>query len=230
MKMRKRILVAACLVIGAISAKADMALSFADASADGNTSGKTDSLILNTGTLAVSGGDLTNATALSGTSTVNDEFTLAVNIGFAFDRTNFAWDTTPSTGTDNNIKYNDNGQGIAPDGDTGKFATGEILFFTVSGLDAGNSLKLSSYTISRRNGANKNVDFLYEHTSGTDGIQRVDTLNSDPVTATAIDVTLSNGDIFGFASWLTNNNSNGNVGGITFDVISEPATLGLITF
>jgi len=105
---------------------------------------------------------------------------------------------------------------MAPDGGTDKFADGEILWFTVKNLDTGNSLNLSSYTI--LGNLPKNTDFLYEHTSGTNGIQRVDTT----IATTDIDVTLSNGDRFGFASWLGNLKENGNVGEITFRVISEP--------
>jgi len=182
----------------------------------GNISGQTDSLILNTETLVVGGGGLTNATTLSGASAVNDEFTLDVNSGYAFVRAAPTWDTT-AYASNNIIRYETDG--LAPYGlSENTFSAGEILFFTVSGLEEGNSLNLSSYTISGN--LPKNVDFYYEHTSGTDGIQRVDTL----VTTTDIDVSLSNGDTFGFASWLGNLKENGNVGEITFNVIPEPKT------
>ena len=183
---------------------------------DSNTLAQTDSLILNTETLVVGGGGLTNATTLSGASAVNDEFTLDVNSGYDFVKATPTWDTTASASS-NAIVYNTDG--LAPFGlSENTFSAGEILFFTVSGLEEGNSLNLSSYTI--LGNLPKNTDFLYEHTSGTNGIQRVDTT----IATTDIDVTLSNGDRFGFASWLGNLKENGNVGEITFRVISEAKT------
>ena len=185
----------------------------------GNISGQTDSLILNTETLVVGGGGLTNATTLSGTSTVNDEFTLDVNSGYAFVRAPLTWDTTAHA-SNNIIRYETDG--LAPFGDSeNTFSAGEILFFTVSGLETGNSLNLSSYTLN--GGLAKRVDFYYEQDGG--GIQRFNTLGSMP---NAIDLTFSNDDIFGLAYYNTDGGTKGYLSEITFDVIPEPATIGML--
>jgi hypothetical protein len=68
------------------------------------------------------------------------------------------------------------------------------------------------------------VDFFYEQSSGD--IQRFNTTFAD--NPTAIDYTFSNGDKFGFAYYKDNTEKRGNLGEITFDVIPEPATLGLV--
>ena len=217
--MKKQLIITMIIMAGSMGAKADvMALSFTNAS--GNAFGRL--LTLNTESNTVSGTGLIEAHALSGTSTVDDVFTLGVKAGYDFVKGAATWDTTaPTNGTNTKVHYDSDG--IAPGGGTDNFAKGEILWFAVSGLETGNSLNLSSYTISGN--LPKNVDFYYEHTSGTDGIQWVDT---QAVTTTDIDVTLSNGDIFGFASGLTNIKENGSLAGITFDVIPEPASLGLV--
>ena len=207
------------IMAGAISAKADvMTLSFTNAS--GNAFGRL--LTLNTESNTVSGTGLIEAHALSGTSTVDDEFTLNVKAGYDFDSAAPTWDTTaPTNGTNSKIHYESNG--MAPGGGTDMFADGEILWFTVSGLEEGNSLNLSSFTLN--GGLAKRVDFYYEHTSGTDGIQW---FNSTATMPNAIDLTFSNDDIFGLAYYNTDGGTKGYLSEITFDVIPEPATLGLI--
>ena len=224
--MKKQLIISMIIMAGSMGAKAEMALSLTNSTGQTIRS-QTSDLTLNTGTLVDSGG-LSAGASLSGTSTVNDEFTLDVSSGYAFDRGDPKWDTTAHA-TANKLRYTSDG--LAPFGDSkNTFSKGEILFFTVSGLDAGNSLNLSSYTITGK--LPKNMDFIYQR-SGDAVIQRVDTQAG--ATTTAIDVTLSNGDTFGFASWLGNLKENGSVGEITFDVIPEPvtlgrSTLGLITF
>ena len=215
--MKKQLIISMIIMAGSMGAKAEMTLSFTNGT--GNATSATPSMTLNTETLVDSGVvALRNASVLSGTSTVNDEFSLDGGYGFGFDRDNPSWDTTVST-NDHRLRYNSNG--LAPNGGTDQFATGEILWFTVSGLETGNSLKLSSYTLN--GGLAKRVDFYYEQDGG--GIQYFNTRATMPQ---AIDFTFSNDDKFGFAYYNIDTESKGNLGGITFDVIPEPATLGLV--
>jgi len=217
--MKKQLIISMIIMAGSMGAKADvMTLSFTNAS--GSAFGRL--LTLNTESNTVSGNGLIEAHALSGTSTVNDEFKLDVKAGYDFDRDAPTWDTTaPTNGTNSKVHYDSDG--MAPGGGTDNFADGEILWFAVSGLDEGNSLNLSSFTLN--GGLAKRVDFYYEHTSGTDGIQR---FNSGGTMPNAIDYTFSNDDIFGFAYYNTDGGTKGALAEITFDVIPEPATLGLI--
>ena len=217
--MKKQLIISMMIMAGSMGAKADvMTLSFTNAS--GNAFGRL--LTLNTESNTVSGTGLIEAHALSGTSTVDDVFKLNVKAGYDFDRDAPTWDTTaPTNGTNSKIHYESNG--MAPGGGTDMFADGEILWFTVSGLEEGNSLNLSSFTLN--GGLAKRVDFYYEHTSGTDGIQW---FNSTATMPNAIDYTFSNDDIFGFAYYNTDGGTKGALAEITFDVIPEPATIGML--
>jgi len=210
---------------------ADYSVSFMNGSATVDSASNETSIAfgLNTsaGTINASGSSndagFDSWVGLSGSGTANASFSLTMGVGYGFDTNAPSYDTTAYTAdpAKNVIRFRVNKgtvQGVMPLGSGSGFNTGEILHFTVSGLDAGQSFVLKGYNLKDKNA--ERVD-LYYGPSAT----FVDT------TAAIMDVSsenivLGNGDQFGLA-YNYASGTRSTVEGISFDVIPEPATIGM---
>ena len=218
-------------VLGVSVSQASILLDFTQSGANSGSNVTTDVLSINTATPSDSSpGTLDNATAVSGSTTVGTTFTLTMEAGFGFQHDGtWTWDTTDYD--DNAPNYENNrvnfaDTGLNPTGDGGGFNDGEILWFTVGGLGA-NSLVINEYTL---NGKNQDrVDFFYQ--LGLGDITKIDS-SAPPadngLETTSVGITFSDGDIFGWADNNGATGSRGQVYGFDFDIVPEPATIGML--
>lgn len=210
---------------------ASMNLSFTNGAASVSNE-VTDVLSINTGTLdASSVGSMGDAVMLSGSSTVADSFTLTSTVGFGFQHDGtWTWDTTAHTADPAKNNINFRASGMAPNGTSGaKYSDGEIIWFEVGGLDDGNSVLIQQYILNGK--AQDRVDFFYQQGAGS--IQKIDsapTPGDYGLGSTTLSVTLSDGDYFGWADNAGNTGARGELIGFEFDVIPEPATVGMLAF
>jgi hypothetical protein len=225
--MRKRnILLVVALLGSVIASQSSVMMTFTNSSSEAAANVITDVLTIDAGALSVSSsGNMDLAIEAFGSSSVDDTFVLSVFGGFDFDATSAAtwtWDTTAYTNAlDNNFNYRDTGLSLTGSGGGNQFDLGEIIWFEVSGLEAGNSLKIPSYTV--LGNVATAIDFYSE--IGGAGIEWIDSTVIGQNFLT--DMVLENGDRFGFG--MTADKNRGELGAIEFDVIPEPATMGMFT-
>ena len=184
----------------------------------------------NTVTSAGEAANFMNNIVVSGANSVDDDFIFTLNAGFGFDPTagNETWDTTDASA--NNTFRIFAGRGIGPRGANGnpKFRDGEILWFEVSGLDAGNSLELNGFTMFDDNGAESTFFNYYTGDSGGT-ITLGGTATDGGVTTFGSALSLSNGDRFGIAYSKIGDTANRSyLSSLDINMIPEPATIGML--
>ncbi len=172
--------------------------------------------------------------ALSGSGTANDTFSMSMEAGFGFDPSSPSYSTTDYSGTQNGptnntfrFRFNAGvsqgvsplGQGVGFSGAQSGIVDSEIIHFTISGLDAGQSFVLKSFEVRDNNG--DRIDLYYGA-----GLTMVDT-TTFTTDVSSLNIILGNGDQFGFGYDRDTGNRSA-FKGMTFDVVPEPGSISLI--
>jgi hypothetical protein len=212
----------------------DLTLSFTNHTSTVSGGANEDQLVLqlDTQTLSASApnaGDPTGVNAwlaLDGSTTENDSFFLDAEVGFGFDANDPDYDTSeyladPALNTYRFRFAQGTVFGFAPVGASAQFQTGEILHFTISGLEGGHRFVLTGYEL--RDNSSDRTDLFYG-----DGVTKVDTI-SPIMDVSGENIILGNGDQFGFGYTATAG-ARSNLLNLTFDIVAipEPGSLPLV--
>jgi hypothetical protein len=175
-----------------VVAQADLTLTVNGA--DATTAGDSLAIALDTVALTAVSGETgpDGAISLAGTATTDDVITLTANAGFGFVVGSPTWDETDAVSPNVNGIIFSSSDGMAPNGNGTRFIEGQILWFEVSGLEAGSTLQLKGYTL--KDNSPSRIKLYTEQSGGG----MVDQGVGAPTVVLDVPVALANGDRFGF--------------------------------